>query len=90
MKMKSKSNRRLAVIDTKFPWKLSGFRYWENYQIYKERPDTLFSTEVYTDDFPTKVYDFQLFNKIAKEEGITDIYCVFKFRFEFIRYWLSS
>ncbi|THG58948.1 glycosyl transferase family 1 [Bacillus sp. HUB-I-004] len=42
MKMKSKSNRRLAVIDTKFPWKLSGFRYWENYQIYKERPDTLF------------------------------------------------
>lgn len=71
-------NRRLAVIDTIFPWKQSGFRYWENIEIYKQKPDTLFfATNKYSDEFPTKVYDFQLFETIAKREGVTGIYCVF-------------
>ena len=33
--------------------------------------------QIFKDDFPTKVYDFNLFETIAKKEGITDIYCVF-------------
>ena len=71
-------SRRLAVIDTIFPWKQSGFRYWENMDIYKQRPDTLFfATNKYIDEFPTTVYDFSLFETIAKREGVTDIYCVF-------------
>lgn len=34
--------RRLAIIDTTFPWKQSGFRYWENMEFYNQKPDTLF------------------------------------------------
>lgn len=74
----SDRTRRLAVIDSKFPWKQSGFRYWENIEIYNQRPDTLFfATQLYTDHFPNTVYDFRLFEWIAKKEGVTDIYCVF-------------
>lgn len=78
--------RKLAVIDTNFPWKQSGFRYWENYEIYRRRPDTLFfATNPYTDpwgrqtpnDFPAPVHPIsQLVPKIYSE-NITDIYCVF-------------
>ncbi|MGM1022420.1 MAG: glycosyltransferase [Bacillota bacterium] len=78
--------RRLAVIDTNFPWKQSGFRYWENYEIYRQRPDTLFfATNPYTDwrgnqvsdNFPVNVHSFsQLVDQIYSEK-ITDIYCVF-------------
>lgn len=74
----SDKSRRLAVIDTFFPLKQSGFRYWENIEIYNQRPDTLFFSIIKTsDEFPTTVYDFQSFETIAKKEGITDIYCVF-------------
>lgn len=38
----SNTIQRLAVIDTYFPWKQSGFRYWKNYEISKQKPDTLF------------------------------------------------
>ncbi|MES9774937.1 glycosyltransferase [Priestia megaterium] len=74
----SDTSRRLAVIDTRFPWKQSGFRYWENIEIFRQKPDTLFfATDLYRDEFPAPVYNFQSFNTIAKKEGITDIYCVF-------------
>ncbi|WP_057915598.1 glycosyltransferase [Peribacillus muralis] len=74
----SGKKHRLAVIDTDFPWKLSGFRYWENTQIFNQRPDTLFfATKLYIDEFPTQVYKFESFKTIAKKEGITDVYCVF-------------
>ncbi|MFE0504338.1 glycosyltransferase [Peribacillus butanolivorans] len=74
----SDQSRRLAVIDTIFPWKQSGFRYWENFEIFKQRPDTLFfATRLYKDEFPTKVFGLQFFEKLAKNEGITDVYCVF-------------
>ncbi|CAN7655872.1 glycosyltransferase [Paenibacillus sp. LjRoot153] len=71
-------HRRLAVIDTQFPWKLSGFRYWENRQIHAQRPDTIFfATHPYHDTFPTTVYPFSEFQHIAISHGITDVYCVF-------------
>lgn len=82
----SPSNRRLAVIDSNFPWKQSGFRYWENYEIYRQRPDTLFfATAPYTDvsgqrqptDFPAPVHNFYELIPMALSENITDIYCVF-------------
>ncbi|WP_083485001.1 glycosyltransferase [Paenibacillus ihumii] len=72
------SKPRLAVIDTKFPWKLSGFRYWENVQMHVQRPDTLFfATEPYSDDFPAVVHPFSRFKELAVSEKITDVYCVF-------------
>jgi glycosyltransferase involved in cell wall biosynthesis len=72
------TRRRLAVIDTSFPWKQSGFRYWENIEIFRQRPDTLFfATNLYIDEFPAPVYKFESFETIAIKEGITDIYCVF-------------
>lgn len=82
----SPGNRRLAVIDSNFPWKQSGFRYWENYEIYRQRPDTLFfATAPYTDvsgqrqptDFPAPVHNFFELIPMALSENITDIYCVF-------------
>ncbi|AZK47586.1 glycosyltransferase family 4 protein [Paenibacillus lentus] len=72
------SKRRLAIIDSKFPWKLSGFRYWENIQFHTLRPDTLFfATEPYSDDFPAAVHPFSQFKDLAVSEEITDVYCVF-------------
>lgn len=69
---------RLAIIDTKFPWKLSGFRYWENVEMHIQRPDTLFfATEPHPDEFPAIVYPFSQFINMADSEKITDVYCVF-------------
>lgn len=79
-------NRRLAVIDSNFPWIHSGFRYWENYEIFRQRPDTLFfATSPYTDPigqrqpttFPAPVHNFYELIPMALTENITDIYCVF-------------
>jgi glycosyltransferase involved in cell wall biosynthesis len=70
--------RRLAVVDTRFPWKLSGFRYWEAVEILRQRPDTLFfALQRGPDEFPTEVHDGPLFRELALREGITDVYCVF-------------
>jgi glycosyltransferase involved in cell wall biosynthesis len=78
--------RRLAVIDSNFPWKQSGFRYWENYEIYRQRPDTLFfATSPYIDpwgqqmpnDFPAPVQPVSQLVPMIISEDITDIYCVF-------------
>ncbi|MCM3270695.1 glycosyltransferase family protein [Paenibacillus elgii] len=71
-------NRRLAVIDTWFPWKLSGFRYWENVEIHVQRPDTLFfAAFLRSDEFPAPVLPFAQFQSVALAEKITDVYCVF-------------
>ncbi|WCK56181.1 glycosyltransferase [Aneurinibacillus sp. Ricciae_BoGa-3] len=71
-------NRRLAVIDTVFPWKLSGFRYWENQEIFRQRPDTLFfATNPHTDEFPTHIYNFSDFIPLALSGRVTDVYNVF-------------
>ncbi|WP_251037995.1 glycosyltransferase [Paenibacillus albidus] len=73
-----KHKRRLAVIDTKFPWMMSGFRYWENYYIKQEQPDTLyFAVQPHTDPFPAKVHHLSEFENMVVKHGITDVYCVF-------------
>jgi glycosyltransferase involved in cell wall biosynthesis len=66
------------VVDTRFPWKLSGFRYWESVEILRQRPDTLFfAAEVWKDDFPAAVHPFSEFEELSRTGGITDVYCVF-------------
>jgi glycosyltransferase involved in cell wall biosynthesis len=84
--MISTHGRRLAVIDSHFPWKQSGLRYWENYEIYLQRPDTLFfATDPYIDPmgnhlpnaFPAHVHHISQLTSMIVSENITDIYCVF-------------
>jgi len=71
-------NRRLAVLDGTFPWKMSGFRYQEAAAILEARPDTLFfSTYEMTDPFPVPVHPLANFPEIALRAGITDAYGVF-------------
>lgn len=70
--------RRLAVLDSTFPWRMSGFRYHEAAAILAARPDTLFfSTYEMTDPFAVPVYALADFPEIALREGITDAYGVF-------------
>lgn len=74
----STPERKLAVVDSIFPWIQSGFRYWENYEIYRHRPDTLFfATNPYTDSFPAEVHPSSQLVDYIYSEKITDIYCVF-------------
>lgn len=69
---------RLAVLDSTFPWQMSGFRYSEATAILAARPDTLFfSTYHMTDSFPVPVHALADFPEIALREGITDAYGVF-------------
>jgi glycosyltransferase involved in cell wall biosynthesis len=64
----------LAIVDTHFPWMISGFRYWENYEFYNIDKDILFfSVHKMNDPFPTNVYTLPSIGKYP----ITDIYCVF-------------
>jgi hypothetical protein len=71
-------DRRLAVLDSMFPWRMSGFRYHEAVTIFEARPDTLFfSTYEMTDSFPAPVHPLADFPEIARREGITDAYGVF-------------
>lgn len=66
------------MVDIRFPWKVSGFRYWESLEILRQRPSTLFfALEVGTDDFPAVVFPFSEFETLSLREGITDLYCVF-------------
>jgi glycosyltransferase involved in cell wall biosynthesis len=70
--------RRLAVIDTHFPWKISGFRYHEAEALLSLRPDTMFfSLYRCTDPFPAPVHALEDFPSIAPAAGITDLYAVF-------------
>lgn len=76
--MKNGNKPKLAVIDIFFPWKQSGFRYWESMMFYELLPDTVFfSTTVHSDDFPKEVYQLARFREIAEKEQITHVYCVF-------------
>jgi glycosyltransferase involved in cell wall biosynthesis len=70
--------RRLAVVDTHFPWQISGFRYQEGLEIRERRPDTLFfSWHALTDPFPANVYPLAAFPRLAARSGVTDVYLVF-------------
>jgi glycosyltransferase involved in cell wall biosynthesis len=64
----------LAVVDTDFPFLLSGFRYWENLEFHEIDSSILFfSVNKMRDPFPAKVHSL---NSITRYP-ITDIYCMF-------------
>jgi glycosyltransferase involved in cell wall biosynthesis len=70
--------RRLAVVDTHFPWQISGFRYQECLEIHALRPDTLFfSLHELTDPFPARIHPLSSFPRVSARAGITDVYLVF-------------
>jgi glycosyltransferase involved in cell wall biosynthesis len=70
--------RRLAVIDTHFPWKLSGFRYNEGLEFLRQQPSTVFfSLWPLTNPFPREVLPLDRFPQVADQLGITDAYWVF-------------
>ena len=70
--------RRLAYLDSTFPWERSGFRYHEALSLLALRPDTLFfSMWELTDPFPAPVHPLAEFPLIALREGVTDVYAVF-------------
>lgn len=71
--------RRLAYLDSMFPWERSGFRYHEALALYELRPDTLFfSLWETTDPFPATVFPLADFAKVALPRGVTDAYGVFQ------------
>ena len=74
-----RGTRRLAYLDSTFPWLRSGFRYHEASALLELVPDTLFfSLWDMTDPFPAPVHSLTDFPKIASREGITDAYGVFQ------------
>jgi glycosyl transferase family 1 len=71
--------RRLAYLDSMFPWERSGFRYHEAEVILDLLPDTLFfSLWELTDPFPATVHPLADFLHIAPAAGVTDAYAVFQ------------
>lgn len=70
--------RRIAYLDSTFPWERSGFRYHEALSLLALRPDTMFfSTWRLSDPFPAPVHPLAEFPRLALREGITDVYAVF-------------
>ena len=71
--------RRMAYLDSTFPWARSGFRYHEASVLLEVAPDTMFfSLWEMTDPFPAPVHPLADFPRIAVQEGITDAYGVFQ------------
>ncbi len=74
-----KPSRRLAYLDSTFPWVRSGFRYHEATALLELAPDTMFfSLWDMTDPFPAPVYSLSDFPTIAIQQRITDAYGVFQ------------
>jgi glycosyltransferase involved in cell wall biosynthesis len=70
--------RRLAYLDSHFPWSQSGFRYGDALALLSLRPDTVFfSMYECTDPFPARVLPLAEFPRVAPSLGITDVYGVF-------------
>jgi glycosyltransferase involved in cell wall biosynthesis len=70
--------RRLAMLDTLFPWRGSGFRFNEASEILRRRPDTVFFSHQRTPEtFERVVHPLSDFNAVAAELGITDVHAVF-------------
>ena len=71
--------RRLAYLDSTFPWIRSGFRFHEACALREAVPDTIFfSLWDMADPFPARVHSLADFPRIAQREGITDAYGVFQ------------
>ena len=78
-RLRRRRRRRLAYLDSTFPWERSGFRYHEALAIRNLRPDTMFfSLWELNDPFPSPVYPLADFPVIAPAAGITDAYAVFQ------------
>jgi glycosyltransferase involved in cell wall biosynthesis len=74
-----RGTRRLAYLDSTFPWLRSGFRYHEASALLELVPDTVFFSHWdMTDPFPVPVHSLADFPKVASREGITDAYGVFQ------------
>jgi glycosyltransferase involved in cell wall biosynthesis len=70
--------RRLAMLDTTFPWRGSGFRFNEAAEILRLRPDTVFFSQHRTPEpFDRAVHPLSDFAAVAGELGITDVHAVF-------------
>ena len=69
--------RRLAYVDSHFPWQRSGFRYADALALHEARPDTVFfSLHETRDPFPAPVLPLAQFPRLAPSLGITDLYGV--------------
>ena len=69
--------RRLAYVDSHFPWQRSGFRYADALALHEARPDTVFFSLYETrDPFPAPVLPLAQFPRLAPSLGITDLYGV--------------
>lgn len=70
--------RRMAYLDSHFPWQRSGFRYADALALHAARPDTVFfSMYEMRDPFPAPVLPLAQFPRLAPSLGITDVYGVF-------------
>jgi glycosyltransferase involved in cell wall biosynthesis len=75
--------RRVAYLDSTFPWQRSGFRYHEALALHELQPNAMFfSMWELTDPFPAPVYPLADFPRLARRGGVTDIYAVFSFLLE--------
>lgn len=73
-----KRTRRLAYLDSMFPWTRSGFRYHEASALLELAPDTMFfSLWDMIDPFPAPVHPLAEFPRFATRGLITDAYGVF-------------
>ena len=69
--------RRLAYVDSHFPWQRSGLRYADALALHEARPDTVFfSLYEMRDPFPAPVLPLAQFPRLAPSLGITDLYGV--------------
>jgi glycosyltransferase involved in cell wall biosynthesis len=70
--------RRLALLDTHFPFSLSGFRWHEAKAMLELVPDMVFFSLHDTGQiWPVAVHPLEAFPTVAAELGITDVYSVF-------------
>lgn len=77
-RLRRPGRRRLALLDTHLPWRISGFRDAEFRELVRRRPDTLaFTLHRTTDPFPALVHDLADFPELAARAGVTDVYLVF-------------
>jgi glycosyltransferase involved in cell wall biosynthesis len=75
---RGRHGRRLAYLDSHFPWRRSGFRYADALALLEARPDTVFfSMYAMRDPFPAPVLPLAQFPRLAPSLGVTDVYGVF-------------
>lgn len=77
-RLRRSGERRVAYLDSTFPWHRSGFRYHEALALHELQPDAMFfSMWELTDPFPAPVHPLADFPRLARCGGVTDIYAVF-------------